>query len=460
MGYFYYMTEGDTIASICTPAGEAGIGIVRLSGPAALEIAGRLFASPAGRSPAGARSHTVLYGFIHDPEGGQRVDEVLLTVMRAPRTYTREDVVEINCHGGMVPMRRVLELAMRHGARLAEPGEFTKRAFLNGRIDLSQAEAALDLIRARTEEAERLALEQLRGVLSGRINGLRERLLSACAHLEACIDFPDEEIEPASMGEIKRDIGGALDEVASLAGTYEEGRFYREGLKAAIAGRPNVGKSSLLNALLRRDRAIVTEMPGTTRDVLEEQICINGLPLRVMDTAGIRQAHDMAEEEGVRRTLRAIEEADLVVGVLDGSMPLRDGDLELIDKLRGGHSIIVVNKADLPQAGLELPRGIPAFSVSAKTGEGLAGLKEGIFNFCMKTGGRGEGVIVTNLRHKSALDSSGRAMRAALAALEAEPLEIAAMELREALDSLGEIVGAVTTEEILQKIFSDFCIGK
>jgi tRNA modification GTPase len=388
------------------------------------------------------------------------VDEVLLTVMRAPRTYTREDVVEINCHGGMVPMRRVLGLALRYGARLAEPGEFTKRAFLNGRIDLLQAEAALDIIRARTEESERLALEQLGGALSARINGLRERLLGACAHLEACIDFPEEEIEPASSEEIKGDIAGMVDEIASLAGSYEEGRFYREGLRAAIAGRPNVGKSSLLNALLQRDRAIVTEMPGTTRDVIEEHININGLPLRVMDTAGIRQAHDMAEEEGVRRTLRAIEDADLLMGVVDGSVPLRDGDMELFERMKGRHSIVVVNKADLPQAGLELPGGIPAFRVSAKTGEGLAALKEGIFSSCMKTGGRAEGVIVTNLRHKIALDSSGRALRAALAAIETEPLEIAAMELREALDSLGEIVGAVTTEDILQKIFSDFCIGK
>jgi tRNA modification GTPase len=259
---------------------------------------------------------------------------------------------------------------------------------------------------------------------------------------------------------MKRNITGITGEITALAESYEEGRFFREGLRAAITGRPNVGKSSLLNALLQQDRAIVTEMPGTTRDVIEEYININGLPLRVMDTAGIRQAHDMAEEEGVRRTMRAIEDADLVLGVLDGSMPLRDGDRELIERLRGRHSIFVVNKSDLPQAEFGLPPDIPVFRVSAKTGEGLDALKEGVFNSCMKTGGRGEGVIVTNLRHKGALDASGKALRAARDAIENQPLEIAAMELREALDSLGEIVGAVTTEDILNRIFSDFCIGK
>jgi tRNA modification GTPase len=455
------MTEGDTISAVSTPPGKGGIGIIRLSGPEAVTIAERVFVSPRGRRPSAAASHSVLYGHVMDPDTGEAVDEVLLTVMRAPNTYTREDVVEINCHGGMVPLRRVLELTIRMGARLAGAGEFTRRAFLNGRIDLSQAEAALDLIRAKTAQAEKMALGQLRGALSRKINALRERLLGACAHVEACIDFPEEEIEPSSAEEIRGAVGECLEEISALSKSFEEGRFFREGLKAVIAGRPNVGKSSLLNALLERDRAIVTEMPGTTRDVIEEYININGLPLAIMDTAGITQARDMAEAEGVRRTLRAMEEADLIIGVLDGSEPLRDGDAELLGALRGRNCIVVINKADLPGAQPSYSGGLPAFSVSAKSGQGLRQLKEGIFASCIKRGLPGETVMVTNLRHKAALDAAGGRLEAALAAMaEARPLEITALELREALDSLGTIVGAVTTEEILQRIFSEFCIGK
>jgi tRNA modification GTPase len=453
------MTDTDTIAAISTPLGEGGIGIVRLSGPAAIKIAEQLFVSPKGRTLEKVKTHRVLYGFIRDPENSEKVDEVLLTVMRSPHTYTREDVVEINCHGGLLPLRRVLELTLRHGARLAEPGEFTKRAFLNGRIDLSQAEAVLDVIRAKTEESEKLALEQLKGALSEKINNLRDRLLNICAHIEAYIDFPEEEIEPASMQEIKTGIEDLVNEISALCRSYDEGRFFREGLKAVIAGRPNVGKSSLLNALLKRDRAIVTEMPGTTRDVLEEYININGLPLRIMDTAGIRQAHDMAEEEGVRRSLQAIEEADIVLGVIDGSVPLRDGDMSLVERLKEKNSILVINKIDLLQADLSLSDALPVFRVSAKTGEGLDALKDAIFNRCVHRD-RTEGVMVTNLRHKLALDAAERGLKAALGSLEGEPLEITAMELREALDRLGEIVGTVTTEDILNKIFNDFCIGK
>lgn len=450
------MPDRDTISAISTPPGEAGIGIVRISGPDAVKIAEKLFISPKNSV---MKSHAVIYGFIKDPESGQRVDEVLLTVMRAPHTYTKEDVIEINCHGGLLPLRRVLELTLKEGARLAVPGEFTKRAFLNGRIDLSQAEAALDLIRAKTEESERIALEQLTGGLSEKINALREKTLSVCAHIEAYIDFPEEEIEPASISEIKKDITDTIDDISALSASYNEGRFFREGLKVAIAGRPNVGKSSLLNALLQRDRAIVTEMPGTTRDVIEEYLNIEGLPLRIMDTAGIRQAHDMAEEEGVKRSLQAVKDADLVLGILDSSMPLKDGDMKLIETLRGKNSILVLNKTDLPEAMIELPHDMPSVRVSAKTGEGLEALKEAIFNSCLRKG-RTEGVMVTNLRHKTALDASETALKAALNAIETRPLEITAMELREALDRLGEIVGAVTTEDILNRIFSEFCIGK
>lgn len=456
-----YMIDADTIAAVSTPPGEGGIGIVRLSGPEAYAIAGRLFA-PA-RAGSGFKSHALHYGFIVDPATGERVDEVLLAPMRAPRTYTREDVVEINCHGGLLPVRRVLELAIREGARLAEPGEFTKRAFLNGRIDLSQAEAALDLIRAKTAAAERVAMGQLEGGLSKRVNSILERMKEFCAHVEACIDFPEDEIEPASLAEIKDGLLASGKEARGLSDSFEEGRLLKEGIKAVIAGRPNVGKSSLLNALLKEDRAIVTEMPGTTRDVLEECVNIKGLPMRIVDTAGIRQAHDMAEEEGVRRTLRAIESADIVLGVLDASEPLHEGDHELIENIRNRNALLVVNKTDLPRRlGGSLPEGLRVVEVSAKTGAGLDALRDAIFDSSVKNRAvMSEGVVVTSIRHRLSLERAEDRMRAALSAIEDEkPLEIVAMELREALDALGEIVGAVTTEDILDRIFSEFCIGK
>lgn len=453
--------DSDTIAAISTPAGEAGIGIVRISGPGVVGIISEIFRSPKGKRLDA--SHRIYYGFIHDPETGTDVDEVLLTVMRAPRTYTREDVVEINCHGGMVPIRRVLELTLKHGARLAEPGEFTKRAFLNGRIDLSQAEAALDLIRAKTEAAEKIALDQLRGVLSEKVNGLREGLINVCANVEAHLDFPEEEIEPHALDEIKTEISGAEEMTNALSQSFDEGRLFREGLKAAIVGRPNVGKSSLLNALLGSERAIVTEAPGTTRDTIEEHISISGLPLKVVDTAGIRETHGMAEKEGVRRSLRALDDADLVLGVLDGSMPLHEEDQVVLEKLKDKDSIIVINKKDL--GTLESIRDLEfrgrKIELSAKTGEGLEGLKQIIYDSALASGGAlTEGVVVTNLRHKLSLDAAREGLRGAIASMDNQPLEITAVELRSALDSLGEIVGVVTTDDILNRIFEDFCIGK
>jgi len=453
------MQSEDTIAAVSTPQGEGGVGIVRLSGPDAFRIAERLFVPP---GECALKSHRMHYGHIVDPATGERVDEVLLSPMRAPKTYTREDVVEINCHGGLVPVRRVLELVILEGARLAEPGEFTKRAFLNGRIDLSQAEAALDLIRAKTEASERAAMSQLEGGLSKRINSILNNVRDLCAQVEASIDFPDEEIEPASLGEIKKGMREAKADVGGLAGSFNEGRFLKDGIRAVIAGRPNVGKSSLLNALLKEDRAIVTEMPGTTRDVLEEFVNVKGLPMRIVDTAGIRQAHDMAEEEGVRRTLKAIESADIVLGVLDASEPLHEGDRELLEKLRGRNALLVLNKSDLPRKLGDVSSEHGSVEVSAKIGIGLDALKEEIFRSCVKApSSLSEGVVVTSLRHRLSLDRAAARMNAALDAIERdEPLEIVALEMRESLDALGEIVGAVTTEDILDRIFSEFCIGK
>jgi tRNA modification GTPase len=454
------MMEADTIAAVSTPPGEGGIGIVRLSGPDSLAIARRVFRPS---RPGELRSHRLRHGFVVDPATGERLDEVLLAPMLAPGTYTREDVVEINCHGGLVPVRRVLELAIREGARLAEPGEFTKRAFLNGRIDLSQAEAALDLIRAKTASAERIAMEQLEGGLSRRVGSVLGRVRDFCAHLEAYIDFPEEEIEPASLSEIKGGLRVAEEEARALSASFEEGRLFREGIRAVIAGRPNVGKSSLLNALLSEDRAIVTEMPGTTRDVLEEFASIKGLPMRIVDTAGIRQARDMAEEEGVRRTLRAMEGADVILGMLDASEPLHEGDRELLERIAGRNAVVVLNKCDLPRGlGGAPPEGMRVVEVSARTGAGLDALRDAIYELSVKDpSALAEGVVVTNLRHRLSLDRAAEGLAAALLALEeGRPLEIAAMEMREALDALGEIVGAVTTDDILDRIFGEFCIGK
>ncbi len=456
------MNLEETITAISTPLGESGIGIVRLSGKEALGIASRIFRSPRGKGPEEACSHSILYGRIVDPADGDVVDEVLLSVMKAPNTYTREDVVEINCHGGMIPLRRVLELTIREGARLAEPGEFTFRAFMNGRIDLSQAEATADLIRAKTERSSALALQQLSGSLSRKIASLREALIGVCAHIEAYIDFPEEDIDVQTADELLQRLNMVISELKRLSSSYDEGRFFREGVSAAIVGRPNVGKSSLLNALVERERAIVTELPGTTRDVIEEYLNIDGLPLRIMDTAGIREAHNLAESEGVRRSLQAIDGADLVLAVLDISVPLGEEDLEIIERVKNRRSIVVLNKSDLPHLLEEdlLPGEMTRVRISAKTGEGLGSLKREIGS-ALSGGGASEGLMVTNLRHKLAIDRAAEALaRGGEALREGMPSEITALELREGLNRLGEISGEVTTEEILERIFSQFCIGK
>jgi len=455
------MADAETICAVGTPArGEGGIGIVRMSGPRAVEIADRIFTRGAATQP----THTVRYGHIVDPASGAVLDEVLLTVMRAPRTYTREDVVEINCHGGPAPVRSVLDLLLREGARMAGSGEFTRRAFMNGRLDLAQAEAALDLIRARTAEAERLAVAQLSGRLSGRVGAIRESLVAACALMEAWLDFPEDDMEERDALDMDARVREAFSLVTALAATYSRGRLFRDGLRVAIVGRPNVGKSSLLNALLERDRAIVADLPGTTRDTIEEAMDIHGLPVRVMDTAGIRDSHEMVEREGVRRSLEALEEADLVLAVFDASAPLHAEDRTVIGKLGGRKAVAVMNKSDSPVMSAP-PEGIPWVAVSALRGTGMDALRDAIRDAALAGADGGaegvEGVMVTNARHKAALDAAAVRLGAAIEAMGAgAPLEITAMEVREALDLLGQIVGAVSTDEILNRIFSDFCIGK
>ena len=454
----------DTIAAIATPIGEAGIGIIRLSGNHAVDMADSIFAARGGKNLGDVDSHSITYGFIIDPVSKDKIDEVLVTVMRAPRTYTREDVVEINCHGGIIPIKTVLGLLLKAGVRMAEPGEFTKRAFLNGRIDLSQAEAVIDIIKAGSEQAERLALSQLEGKLSKRITSLQERIKTLVALIEAQIDFPEDEIETVRKAEMLQTMRSIRKELSQLSDGYESGRFFREGVAAAIVGKPNVGKSSLLNALLEKDRAIVTEIPGTTRDVIEDTLNIGGLPLRVMDTAGIRETHNLAEAEGIKRSLRAIDGADIVIAVLDGSASIDDADEELLRAVAHKKTIILVNKCDVRSPDFALPAGVKDIvEASALTGDGIGNLKDMIYSVCISSSVRidTETPLITNIRHKHSLDRASAALDEAITSFEGNiPLEVVAMYVREALDEIGAIIGTVTTDDILDKIFSEFCIGK
>lgn len=464
------MSLDDTIAAISTSLGEGGIGIVRLSGKDALSIAERIF-KPVKDIGANSRSpllsHTIHYGHIINPENNEVIDEVLLSFMKAPSTYTREDVVEINCHGGIIPLKNVLELCLKEGARLAEPGEFTKRAFLNGRIDLTQAEAVIDIIRAKTDKSLRSAIDQLRGSLSKKLEKIHEDLIELTALIEAHIDLPQEDIDSPSKGLIEERVNVLLDEMGYLLKSFEAGKIFREGISTAIIGRPNVGKSSLLNALLMEDRAIVTETPGTTRDIIEEVVSVDGIPLKVVDTAGIRKAKDLVEEEGVKRSLRAMEGADLVLIVIDTSEDLNEEDRTLLEKVRDKQGIIVLNKNDLrnmldEDGLLGLIGGKPVVKISATQRTGIDELRNAISNLIFN--GKvvsAEGAVITKLRHKKALlDTKENLENFRDSLLKGDFPEFLALDLREALDHIGEIIGITTAEDILNRIFSEFCIGK
>lgn len=457
----------DTIAAISTPPGEGGISIVRLSGPEAIGIAESIF-RPARKTKrlSRIRSHTLTYGHILDPHSGQLIDEVLVSVMHAPRTYTREDVVEINCHGGALVAQKILDLLLQQGARLAEPGEFTKRAFLNGRIDLSQAEAVIDLIRAKTDLSLKAATSQLSGELSERIERLRNSIAQVLAEVEASIDFPEEDLDFMPPEEIETRLCDAAEEIKRLIETAQEGRILREGVRTVIAGKPNVGKSSLLNRLLREDRVIVTDIPGTTRDSIEEYLNLGGIPFRIVDTAGIRLTDDPIELEGVKRSRRQIELADLVLAMFDSSQTLSDEDYELLRMISDKTALIVLNKIDLPPK--ITPEEFKPLSdkrvvrISALKEIGIDDLKTEIVK--LVTGGKvmlADSPIVVNLRHKDALRRAFESLSYAIDSIrQGEPPELIAVDLRGALNCLGEIIGAVTNEEILDRIFSQFCIGK
>ena len=456
--------DTDTIAAIATPAGRGALGIVRMSGPEAVAIAGRVFRGASG-DPAGFESHTVHFGRVVSGDG--LVDTVLLTLMRAPRSYTGEDTVELSCHGGRVVLGRVLRAVVAAGARPAGPGEFTLRAFLNGRMDLAQAEAVQELIAAESELGARVAAEQLSGRLSRIVGALRDGLVEARAEIEAAIDFPDEDIEPADRHALLGRLQALRKEARALLETFEEGRRVREGVHVVIAGKPNVGKSSLMNALLDEERAIVTEEPGTTRDVLRESLIYQGVALTVADTAGIRAPRGAAEIEGVRRSREALAQADLVLFVLDGSAPVDDLDREIARDIAGRPAIVVINKRDLALRAnvADLGHGFApdgAVQTSALRKSGLHELKEAIIAHAWPSGlPRHGGALITQARHRDALDRAEAALARTAEVLETGGgPELAAVEAREALDALGEIVGAVTSDDILDAIFSKFCIGK
>lgn len=456
----------DTIAAISTPLGEGGIGIVRISGPEAYNVAGKIFKDKRGNEIA-AVSHRLTYGHIFDKKGNI-VDEVLLTYMKAPNTYTREDVVEINCHGGIMPLRKTMDLVLENGVRLAQPGEFTKRAFLNGRLDLAQAESVIDVIRSKTEAGLKLAVSQLQGGLSKKITIVQDRILGLLAQVEANIDFPEDDLEEATVINMITTSQEILNEISLLIKGAEAGKIYREGLSIVIIGRPNVGKSSLLNALLRENRAIVTEIPGTTRDIIEEYVNIKGIPIRIIDTAGLRETQDIVEKIGVEKTREMMEQADLALLVLDAARGIEEEDLDIITGIGEKKVIFIVNKVDLENTLIEerevekLAGGRPLLWISAETGQGLEKLEETIEEMVM--GGQVEisdAVMVSNIRHKQSLEKAAQHLGETIDGLKRNlPVDVVSIDIRAAWESLGEITGSTVTEDLLDRIFRDFCIGK
>ena len=453
----------DTIAAIATPLGVGGIAVVRCSGPQAVAVAQRVFVRPNGLPVAHLQSHHAYHGFVVDGQG-ERIDEALLCVMRRPRSYTREDVAEISCHGGVLITQRVLDAVLEHGARVAEPGEFTRRAFLNGRLDLTQAEAVIDLINARSQASHRAAVMQLDGALSRRLRDLREELIQVSVYLEAGIDFPEEDLELVSEAELDKRLAGVAVQLEALAASFARGRLLRDGMAVAVVGRPNVGKSSLLNALLGRDRAIVSPQPGTTRDTIEEELTLGGVLVRLTDTAGLHSAADLVEQEGMRRARRAVERAELLIVVLDGSAALTAEDHTVLAETAGAPRLVVRNKWDLPpswNAGDLSCRG-PILDVSALRELGLRDLEEAIVRHALGDEPLSQDeVLLTRARHHQSIKGALQNVRTAQRALQdGIPLECVALDAGEALQNLADVLGESVAGEVLDRIFHQFCVGK
>ncbi|AOL99990.1 MULTISPECIES: tRNA uridine-5-carboxymethylaminomethyl(34) synthesis GTPase MnmE [Bacillus] len=458
----------DTIAAISTPMGEGAIAIVRLSGPEAIQIADRIYKGPKGKTLSSVESHTIHYGHIVDRPSDRVVEEVMVSVLKAPRTFTREDVIEINCHGGIVTVNQVLQLALREGARLAEPGEFTKRAFLNGRIDLSQAEAVMDLIRAKTDRAMNVAMNQMEGRLSALVRRLRSEILETLAHVEVNIDYPEyDDVEEMTHQILVEKATAVKKEIETLLRTSEQGKILREGLSTVIIGRPNVGKSSLLNSLVHEAKAIVTDIPGTTRDVIEEYVNVRGVPLRLVDTAGIRETEDIVERIGVERSRQVLKEADLILLVLNYSEELSDEDVKLFEAVEGMDVIVILNKTDLEakidtERVRELANGRPVVTTSLLKEEGINDLEEAIQSL-FYTGAieSGDLTYVSNTRHISILQQAKRAIEDALSGIEQDvPIDMVQIDLTRCWELLGEIIGDSVHESLIDQLFSQFCLGK
>lgn len=463
------MNLDETIAAISTPLGEGGIGIVRVSGEDAFSIGKEVFIPPKkGAAPGYPRSHHLYYGHIIS-EQGELIDEVLLTFMKAPHTYTREDTVEINCHSGIFTLRLILKRVLGAGARLARPGEFTRRAFLNGRIDLSQAESILKIIRARSDEAVKIAANNLKGRLSQKIRELRGRILNLLARIEAQLDFPEDlEDEAGQESEIQKEIRQIKELLEEMAGSVKRGQAMQEGLVSAIVGKPNAGKSSLLNALLKEQRAIVHELPGTTRDLLEGYLSIRGYPLCLIDTAGIHDTDDPVERAGIKKAKDAVTGARLLILVLDGSTAWSEDDEAVASLIQSGQlAVIVINKVDLPQlvTVAEIAKrfsGYPVVQTSALNEQGIEQLEEIIGQLLDRNLGTisEESPVLVNLRHAVIVEEVRDLLDMALQASLNQPLELVSIDLREAWAKLGEITGETVSDELLERIFSEFCIGK
>ena len=455
----------DTIAAIATAPGEGGIGIIRISGPKSLEVAEEIFFSMSGKKISEYPARTLIFGNIKD--GDKKIDEVLVAYMKGPNSYTAEDVIEINCHGGFISVKIILELVLSKDVRLAEAGEFTKRAFLNGRIDLSQAEAVIDVINAKTDKAHEVAENQLDGSLSNRIKEFREKVTELLAQVEVAIDYPEEDIEFIAYTTLEEKTRELNKDIKKLYETSESGKIFREGLKTVIVGKPNVGKSSLLNSILGENRAIVTDIPGTTRDVIEEFVNIKGIPLKIVDTAGIRETDDVVEKIGVEKSMASFDTADLIIMVVDSSSELSEEDREILEKVQGKETILLLNKTDLPQVidEEEVKKYVNEeniIKISALHNEGIEDVHDRIEAMVYKGDIKSSSnVIITNSRHKDALYRAMKSAEDAMRAIEDRmPLDFVEVDLKNIWDYLGYINGDTVSEDLLDNIFHNFCIGK
>ena len=457
----------DTIAAIATAPGEAGIGIVRISGEKSIEIADKIFKSKENKRLSRYKPRRITYGYIIDPNKKEKIDEVLVSYMKSPSTYTREDTVEINCHGGMISVKKILELVLQSGARIADPGEFTKRAFLNGRIDLAQAEAIMDLVSAKTEKGFDVALNQLEGFLSKEVSEIRKRLLEMLAHIEVSIDFAEEDIDEITLNTLLESSSEIEKNIQKLLDTSHTGKIIREGLSTVIVGKPNVGKSSLLNALIRESRAIVTDVPGTTRDIIEEHFSIKGIPLRLIDTAGIRETEDIVERIGVERSKELFNLADLIIVVLDASGDLTKEDLEIMDLIGSKKALIIINKTDLPQKlnvdeVKDIIKDKDIIEISILENIGIEKIEDALVNMVYQGEVKAkDSMLVTNVRHKNALERALKSIKDGIKAIKEQlPLDFIEVDIRDTWEALGEITGDTVGEDLLEHIFENFCIGK